>query len=496
MILISLLITFLVGLCTLAAISKEFSYLEKLGSMFLVGMSIQVFWMILLDFVGIPIALPSIYVGSLIYIVAMLAYMIKQQKHTLKDIFYPTPIQLPKNWQKINIPWLVVAGLALNIWWWVTQKCFFFPTFDFDAIAGYDLMAKVLASENTFNNSLFYSDGKSMPAAAHRLIYPPLVAGSFSYAYMSGLALSKIMTTLFHTSGLVLIYGLSRKIGLTALNAMCIILGILYIPELTAHASLSQTNLPQAMYTTTGFLALYVWFIDKEKNRPYLWVSMLLLSGNCIVRVENIVFGFMAGVVVLVDFLKHRDKKHLVQTVTYGVVILFPLILWNIYLKINGLSVGLAEGPSVLLFYDAEKFAEWWGFAWGGNKEVVGGIARSSNYYGMTTNIFMYMLIVSSVVVAFVYLRGRVKEPVKVKKILFDHLYWVWMSLICFMVYTFFFYFIDYNWDSMRNVMMYSYKRGLFAVMILFVFFTFGNHASQTVFKWIERFLYPESKLK
>jgi hypothetical protein len=492
---LSILITCLVGFCAITVISKEFSYAEKIGSSFLLGIGFQVIGMILLDLVGITINLSSIYSVSILFIIATLAYTLVVKKTSVKEIFIPKPIGLPSNWQKVNIPWLVIAGFATFIWWAVVKKCLFFPPFEFDTIAGYDLMAKVLSNEGTFNNSLFYSNGKSIANTAHRMVYPPLVSASFGYAYMSGAVLSKIMSTMFHTSGLILLYGLARQLKLTSLNAIVIILGVLLIPELTAHSSLSQTNMPQAMYIASGLIALLIWFKNREEQQRYFWLSLLLLSINTLCRPENIIFAFLAGVVVFVDWVEHRTKRNFVRMVIYAVVLLAPTILWSLFISINNMQPDMEASPGLLLSYDAEKFASWWGYVWGGNKEVPSGVARSKNYYALTMHLYLIMTLISSLYIAFQYRKAKLANQNQTAyALLSEQLFWLWIGLGGFVLYSFIFYLIDYNWDSLRNVLMYSYKRGMFGLMIIFTFFTFSNILSRKLFEVINHFMYGKEK--
>ena len=492
MLLLSILITLTLGFSIVTAISTKFSILEKIGAAFLVGIGAQVFWMMLCDFVGIPITLVSVYIGSLLIWFGSWAYIITIRKTSVQEALWPYNPFENTAWSKINLPWMTIMAFVAYILWAVTSKCLFWPTFEFDSIAGYDLMAKVLAEEGTFNNSLFMSNGQSIFNTSHRVIYPPITAGSFAYAYMSGAALPKIMTSLFYSSLLIYFYAAMRRTGATHLNSAFTLLLMMLIPEMTSHAALSQTNIPQAAYTATGIISLYVWAKDKEGNAHFLWLSMILLAWNSIVRTENFIFNFVAGLLVLAYTLRNFNKKNIIRLVIFGISLLLPFVLWTLYLKINGLKPDVPAPMALDISYDADKFKQWWGYLWG-FKDYPGGVVLNQNFYGLTSYLYFFLLFASSIYVGIRYYMNRGKELVKSNKMAYHHLILIYITLIPFIVYAIFYYFIDYNWDSIRFVMMYSFKRGIFGVMTLFCFFIGTNALVRLAFDWIGIFMYGKN---
>lgn len=495
MLLLSILITLVVGFSIITAISTKFSYLEKIGASFLVGMGAQVMWMVLCDFVGISINLVSVYVGSLLLWFGSWAYIILVRKTTLKEAVYPYNPFKGKDLIRFNLPWMALMGGVAYLLWAISSKCLFWPTFEFDSVAGYDLMAKVLAHEGSFNNSLFMSNGQSIYNTAHRTIYPPLTAASFAYAYMSGAAVPKIMTTLFYSSLLIFFYGAMRRVGATHLNTAFTLLLILFIPEMTSHAALSQTNIPQAAYTATGLICIFLWAKNKEENAHFFYLSMILLSWNSMIRTENVIFNFVGGLLVLVYTLRHRQKSNFIRLVTYGIAVLLPFVLWTVYLKVNGLKPDVPADMALSFGYDAAKVKEWWGYLWGFDK-YPDGVVMNQNFYALTPHIYFFLLFVSSIYVAIRYymLRKAADLASGAKLFLRNHLLLVYISLLPFLVYSFFYYLVDYNWDSLRNVMIYSYKRGIFGVMTLFCFFIGTNALTKIAFDAIGVFMYGKAK--
>jgi hypothetical protein len=491
MLFLSIIITFLVGFSFVTACSSKFSFLEKTGSAFLLGIGIQVLWMLLFDFIAVPISILSVYSGSLFSIVLCWFYTLKLKKTDIKTAIWPYNPFAGKAWSRVNFPWLALMFFILYAVWAINVKCLFWPTFEFDSVAGYDLVAKVVAAEGSFNNSLFMSNGVSMYNMSLRAVYPPLVSGSFAYVYMSGAEVSKIMTSLYYWSYLLLLYGLLRRGGLTHLGTAFASLLMIYMPEMVSHAALSQTNMPQAVYTSCGLLALFIWMTDRKKNSHFLFLSMFILSLNSMIRSENIIFSFVAGIAVLFYTLKDRSKKNITNLITFGTVVLLPFLLWTLFLKINGMKPAApGNGLAMSFVFDAAKLKEWWGYLWGGTN-YKDGIVMNEFFYGLIP--FLYMLFLPLVVAFGLFRIFRTKDneqKILVKKIFNKDLALLYISLTPFVLYSLLYYFIDYNWDSMKNVILFSYKRGLFGIMTLFACFVCLSEPVKMSFDAIGRFMY------
>lgn len=491
MIWLIILLTYLLGYSLLAATAPKLHYLERIGGSYLVGIGLQTVWMILLDFIGIPLNLGSIY-SVTILTTALCLFLAYRQNNNIKQILFPyNPLKGIK-WKKVNLPWFIIMGFWGYLVYMVAIKCMFWPAFEFDALSGYDLTAKITAAEGSFRNSIFIETGIPIFNMGMRAIYPPLTQFSFALAYMSGMELSKIMTLMFYFNFFILLYGLLRR-KLSHLNVAFIFLLITIVPELTSHASLSQTNLPQAVYVSTGIYSIYLWYTDQQKNNALFYLSMLLLSSSSIIRSENIIFCLVAGGLVLFQVIQKRTKKDLIRMLIYATVLLFPFILWSVFLKVYGFRVGEENSLSLALSYDAEKFSKWWTLFWGGEGNP-NGIIMNKNFYGITSHLYFLSLFGSSIFIGIYYYLYRAKQELQtqVKQSLKSHLSLFYLTFMAFFLYSILFYFIRYDWDSMRNVMLYSYKRGMFVVMILFSIFTGGNVLVQKAFDWLTRFMYPK----
>lgn len=486
----SLLLTFFLGLSILLLLSLKFSYMEKIGLSFLLGMGVQVLGMMLLDFISIPVQLYSIYTFSLLVIAGCWFRIRRVHDTSIRTALFPEPPFSGIAWRKINLSWLILVGLMTMILFFIGLKCLVFPPFEFDAIAGYDLMAKVLASEGTFNNSLFSSGGYAMSNTAHRLVYPPLVSGSFGYLYMSGAVTSKLMTFLFYLCLIISLYGLFRRLQLTHLNTAITLLLIMLIPELTSHASLSQTNLPQGVFTSIAVILFFIWFRAKANNTHFLYLSMLFFGCNSIIRTENALFAIVIGMILFVYTLNNRTLINLKRTLLFAGCSLIPILLWMFFLNWNGMKPYVPEAPTFDFSYDSEKLVDWWGMIWGYEK-FKWSIFINKGFFALTPYLYFLTLALSTLGLPIYYvLKRNTLKIAQFKTVVMNHLVLVFITLGIFSLYSSIFYFMDYNWDSLRNVMNYSYKRGLFATMILFCFFIGSNFFTRSVFNRINEFLY------
>lgn len=493
---LSILISFLLGFSFISAVSIKFSWLEKIGASFLLGIGIQVLWMLIFDFIGLKINLTIVYLSSLLSIGLIWAYLVLLCKKNPKEVLFTYNPFVGKEWQKLNLPWIAVMFFVSYTLWAINEKCMFWPTFEFDAIAGYDLVGKVVAAEGSFHNSLFMSNGVSMYNMSLRAVYPPLASGSFAYAYMSGAEISKIMSSLYYMSFIVLLYGLLRRAGQTHLATAFTVLFVMYIPEMVAHAALSQTNMPQGVYTATAYLALYLWMKDKKLNAHYLFLSMLLFSVNSIIRSENILFSFVAGLAVLFHTLQERNRKNFINLLVFGFTVLFPFVLWTIFLKMNGMKPAApGEGLSLSLAYDAEKFKQWWGYLFG-FKEYPDGIVMNQNFYALIPWLYAFML---PVMIFFGTIRLYLSKNDVLKKAIARRAFskdlaLIFVSLAPFAIYSAFYYFINYDWDSIRNVLLFSYKRGLFGLMTVAACAVFLSEPLRYFFEFLQIFMFGKKK--
>jgi carbon starvation protein CstA len=120
---------------------------------------------------------------------------------------------------------------------------------------------------------------------------------------------------------------------------------------------------------------------------------------------------------------------------------------------------------------------------WDGEKAATLGreiwmLFRSSVYYGFTFVAFALALL------------SNVWHIFKKR----DHLVTVLLIFLAWLFYTLLIYQIEYTWDSLENVVRYSYKRFLFSFVPLLWFYVAAGQNVNRIFEKIDDFVFPAPK--
>ncbi|MGD8777947.1 MAG: hypothetical protein PVH88_03180 [Ignavibacteria bacterium] len=462
MFILSIVIFFLLGLSVVNLISKDFSRGEKIGYSLLVGIPLNTFFILILSILGIRTSAVALIIISLLLTVILNIKNIKPIAESFNQI---KKANLSKvNLRNYNFVWLGLILISAYIAYGISAKNLYWPTFAFDSIAGYDLMGKVTAAEGTINNSLFDETGMAITGSAHRIIYPPMVAGSFAIAYMNGLELPKVMITLFFVFFFISLYFLSKKYN-TKTGAAIIVFLTIITPEMTSHAALSLINLPQAVFVGLGYIALWIWISSNDKK--YLILSAVFLAINVWTRSDGIVFNFVAGLVVLYFCLKQKNYKDLIL---FGTLVLLPFVTWYSFMAVRNIKAAVPNQQLLVthLFWDSQKLKD----LWGGVKYVL----LSTNYYGAILYLFF-----GAVAVNIFNIYKKQQLPL------------LFLIIFSWLTFTFFYYQIDYSWDSMQNVISYSYKRAFFCFVPMLAFYIASNKLSLNLLNKFENYITGKS---
>lgn len=474
---IAVLISLALGWLALWSFEGERSYslLTRIGGSWLLGVGLQTLGMSLLDFMGAGVTLSNVWLFSGLLGLGFVALQYRRAQPFSIQLF---PYESRLDFKRINLFWLLLFGISAWILYGIWLKGLFFPTFAFDSVAGYDLMAKVVAAEGTWANSLFDETGRAINGSAHRLIYPPLTSGSMAYAYLAGLETPKIIMLLHYTAFLLLIYGLLRR-HTSHTGSMLITLLIIFIPEMTAHAALSLSNLPQAIYVVGGMLALYTWV--RLKDEKYFVLALALIALNTWTRSEGVLFVLIPVPLLLWPLHQQSLKQRILRAGLFIGIGFAPFLLWQLFLSSMGIGPDV-DNPQLLRFaWDADKLDQLlkttvFGF------ETRPALFFTGVYYGLNMQLFLLFLPLS------VY--SFIKQP-KARVPMLALLYICLASILSFLV---FYYFIDYSWDDMSNVLSYSFKRGLFCIMPLLVLYCGLHPLSRRAFRAMDRWWYGSAK--
>jgi len=448
LIIISLLITILLGFSIMNLISSDIRFAEKFGFSFLIGMGVITFLMFIFDIIGIKISLLSINLANVIIICVIHFRKIGNFKEILSKLpSLPTKGNFIKKFgnkiKTINLVYTLFLILILICLGGSVAKSLFWPSFAYDNITGYELLGKVIAAEGKINNSLFEVDSKPIMGSSKRTVYPPLVAGSFAYAYLNDLKTSKLISSLFLIFFTIGFYSLIRRSN-NRTNSIFFTFLTIICPEMFAFTSLSSTNIPFAIYTSLGMIYLFYWLAKGERKDLILSAVMIFLSSWT--RSEGIVFAFTAFLILTWQLIKRKNLK---EFIIFNIFTFSSFIIWNLYVRMN-----FTVDQNVFfthLFWDYDKIVKI--LAW------INTLVFNTGLYGITFYAILIFIVLD--------IKNIIKLDNSFKLLV--------ILLVSFGLYTFLFYQMDNSrQDPLHKMMKSSYRRGLFA-FIPFIYFYLSN---------------------
>ena len=462
MILTGILLAIIVGFLFINNISTKFNLGEQIGLSFPLGVFSVTLIMLALDVVNISLTKNNILIGMVFIIVAMLLLLLFRKKY--KEIFAKFLNSFKISIGDFNLIWLVFLALIIYVEYMNFQKCLFWPPFDTDSVVGWDSIGYFVSKEFTFKDLSIFQG--SYNTQIHRpgsyITYTPLVQLSYAFVYLFGAETSKIIPGLMYAFFLLAFYSISKR-AINRTGAAIITFFVLITPEMLAWSSLSMTNVIHAVYASLGVVYLAVWFRERQKRD--LFLSAVLLAINIWARREGLAFVGGAFCVLFIDvWITKKYKEYLY----YALIALSTLAVWTVCMKLFGFY---SENVTIIKpFWDPAKAGTIWKYTLM--------LFKSTQYYGVTFIVFVAGFVCN--------LWFLVKKR--------DNIYFVTMILIAMLLYLMLIYHIEYKWDSLENVLMYSAKRFMFCFIPLLWFYVASNHSVLWVLNKIELFLSVRKK--
>ncbi|HIX26445.1 MAG TPA: glycosyltransferase family 39 protein [Candidatus Barnesiella excrementigallinarum] len=455
MLIFGIILTCLTGILLTGIVGTRFSWAERIGLSFPLGMTLQTIVMALLDLMHIPLTATSVLAAEAI-VFALLLFIVIRYRGI--DSLRFTPAMLD-DWKQANLVWILLLFLIGYCEYMNFSKCIFFPPSDRDSLAAFDTLGFVAAHDHTYMRmSLFEADyNPSIHQAGGSIAYSPFVQMSYAYVYLLGAETSKAIPALMYLFFVVAFYAiLRRNTGKTV--AALATLFMMMTPEMLGFSSLSGTNVMQAIFVGLGIAYTASWFRNRHDHD--LYAGALLLGANMWCRNEGIVFIGAACVVLLIDCIRRKSYR---KGLYFTGVALIPAVIWFIYMKIGGLYT---EGMAIThLFWDGEK---------AGN--IVNGfwtLFNNTLYYGWTFVVFA------------IFLLGNIWFTIKKR----DNLALLGMIVLSVVFYGLVIYHVDYVWDSIQNVLAYSAKRFFFCYAPLCWYYAATTQIARKGSDYIENLL-------
>ena len=432
------------GVVTLSSKKNSAGVIESICLSFLLGVFFITIVMFVLEIVGIKITYISTLISNILLISVPFIFrskiIIGNLKRLVDGIKFHRLISIVKSTNLLHklltlvLFFLVIFNFARTTYW---------PPSAYDNITGYDLMAKVLAAEGTFNNSLFDANGVPIDGSAKRLVYPPLVAGSFGLAYLSGKETSKIVTALFTLFFVLLFYVVLIRIIPKTLSMFLTIL-MFITPTFFSFSMLSSTNVIFAIYISLGIIYLFYWFSIKENWM--LVIASLFFGAASWTRSEAIV---VVGAIFLVMLFAFNFRKNYSKIFAFIIPSILLFLCWNIFVETN-YSVEQNVFHKTL-FIDFEKLLEL--------TKLVFHILTATRMFGI-----VFYLLPLTLIISIPYFKRENRFRVL-----------TYLLFISFFAYTFIYYQMDNKEMSNLAIMISaSYKRGILAFVPV-IFFYFGS---------------------
>jgi hypothetical protein len=430
------------GFLFINAISPKFTLSEKVGLSFPTGLFFVTFIMLLLDAVNIPMTQNSILTGILIFSAGLITLTVFKRKASFEALKKSFSFSF---FGEINAIWIFFVVLIVYIEYMNFQKCLFWPPYDRDSLAGFETIGYIISQEHTLKGLSIFDQGyvQYIHNAASYITYAPMVQLSYAFVYIFGAETSKIIPGLMYAFFLFSFYAVSKRV-VKKTAAAVITFFVLLTPEMLSWSSLSMTNVIHAIFASLSIIYMAVWLRERQKRD--LFLSAVLLAINSWCRTEGVVF---IGAVLCILFVDMLLKKNYKDFAFYTLIAVSVFIVWNVFMKLNALyadSIIIAKP-----FWNGEKMDTIW--------KYMMDLYKSTTYYGITFIVFTIGFFAN----LWFLIRKR------------DNLYLLSIILLAMLFYIIVLYQIDYVWDKMENVLVYSAKRFMFCFIPVIWYYIASN---------------------
>ncbi len=455
MVVFGLILVCLLGVVLTGLIGTTFSWLERIGLSFPLGMALQTILIALLDLVHIPLTATSVLLTGSITCAALIFALYRLRGW---EVFRLSPTALD-DLKQFNWVWIALILFIGYCEYLNFTKCLFYPPHDRDSLAAFETLGYVAAQEHTYMRmSLFDADyNPSIHQAGSSIAYAPFVQMSYLYVYLLGAETSKVIPAMMYLFFIIAFYAITRRHTGKTTAALATMFAML-TPEMLGFSSLSGTNVMQMVFAGLGIIYTATWL--RTRQNADLWMGAALLGANMWCRNEGIVFIGAACIVLLIDCICRKSYR---QGLWFTGLSLLPAAVWFIYMKIGGLYT---EGMAIThLFWDGEKAAQIAKGFWD--------LFTHQLFYGWTFKAFLLFVVLD----LWFIIKRR------------DNLPLLGMILLGILLYALIIYHVDYVWDSMQNVLNYSTKRFFFCFVPMCWYFVATGQVTQWCSHHIERFL-------
>ncbi len=465
---VSIILLLLLGISILRLISNKFSLLELLGLSFPIGTGIMSFYAFCINLMGFDFNRINILGGIIVLMLLINTFsFIRKGKvsYTTLPIDKRGLMQMIKN---IQIIWVVGIIALAYILYAISVKSLYWPTLHYDAINGYDLLAKQIAHEKTLQEALFNPIWSIQNV---RTLYPPLITYSLAYPLIMGFEYSKICCVLFFISVIISFYAFIQK-TVNPVSAIFFTVLLAITPEFLAQSAMVMTNVPHVAYTMGGLLPMYFWITRKEDR--YLYLSVLLLTLGVWAKTETILFSFAAGIAFVGALLSRRKTNKLLNRKNISRLLIFVIgttglfFLWELYSTSFPGIKELKQPISSSFIWDTEKI-----------KLIMHHVylvtIKGTIYYGYLVYLFLFSYFIDLLI----QISNRKYRDTNHIIILTTFILIPWLAYIVT------FYQLDVSSNHLVGYIKASYKRSFFNFLPLMLFFVANTRLVHKLFDFL-----------
>lgn len=313
----------------------------KIGASYNLGIGLISFSGFFCNLIGMKFGLLGLVLPIIIACGILLGLNFKE----IKTKFVPQ-LKLLKSEYQLYAWWLLLA-LILYLLYGAYMRALYWPITEYDSVCGYDYVAKYLVAEHSFDNTLLRSKDF---LTGNRYLYPAFVASADAYGYLVGLKNAHLITWLQYASFLLAFYGLVRHVAHPVIAILATFM-MSVTPDFFAHASFSLTNIPNAIFSSLGMIALVMYFAKPE--RGLLLFAALFIGLGLWCRVDAIVYYILSFFMLALFAFMHKKYMDLMLFALIGII---PYAAWNIFTT-QVLHVSASAGFIDHLGIDTEKIS-------------------------------------------------------------------------------------------------------------------------------------------
>ncbi|MBC8125169.1 MAG: hypothetical protein H7X70_05500 [Candidatus Kapabacteria bacterium] len=317
------------GYATLGAMRLEMHRSMSIPVSILVGTFLHSLVFFGCELLHIPLSTQSMLISA--FLVAIIPHLWWKNVTT----FYGRLLTKP-TWT-LTLYDVVTLGVVGYVTFIAVWASWYWPVTPFDAMAGIDLVAKQTVEEGTIVNRVF-TDPSLAGHLSNQPFYAPFSMLLQVMYRLIGFAYGQVWVSIIAISLGWIVWLTLRQYVHPFIADLLLVLYVL-TPEMLGYSYIVQTDLINAAYFAGG--AIFMWHAISKQQKPYLWLSMILLCGACWSRSESILLvgiGLIGSITFIAKNWSWRFALTYIVIAGMSCLVVFGLwhvLFFNTYLPVH-----------------------------------------------------------------------------------------------------------------------------------------------------------------